>query len=65
MPILEKIDKLSGTKTRSRNITQAIDKLTGKGPSKNIEEAVKKMDSPITDNVVFDEDYEPSDETGQ
>ena len=45
MPILEKIDKMSGTDTRSRNITQAIDKLTGKGPSKNIEDAVSKMES--------------------
>ena len=46
MGIVEKIDRISGTNVRSKNITQAIDKLTGKGPSKNIEDAVKKMDSP-------------------
>lgn len=44
MSIVKEIDKLSGTNTRSRNITQAIDKLTGKGPSKNIGDAVSKMD---------------------
>lgn len=43
MSIVKEIDKLSGTDTRSRNITQAIDKLTGKGPSKNIGDAVRKM----------------------
>lgn len=49
MSIVKEIDKLSGTNTRSRNITQAIDKLTGKGPSKNIGDAVRKMeeDTPI------------------
>lgn len=50
MPILEQIDKMSGTDTRSRNITQAIDKLTGKGPSKNIEDAVSKMESTNNDS---------------
>ena len=44
MAIIDKIDKLSGTDTRSRNITQAIDKYSGKGPSKNIDDAVKKLD---------------------
>lgn len=44
MSIVKEIDKLSGTNTRSRNITQAIDKLTGKGPSKNIGDAVRKME---------------------
>lgn len=43
MSIVKEIDKLSGTDTRSRNITQAIDKLTGKGPSKNIGDAIRKM----------------------
>lgn len=44
MSIVKEIDKLSGTDTMSRNITQAIDKLTGKGPSRNIGDAVSKMD---------------------
>lgn len=44
MSIVKEIDKLSGTGTRSRNIVQAIDKLTGKGPSMNIGDAVSKMD---------------------
>lgn len=45
MSIVKEIDKLSGTNTRSRNITQAIDKLTGKGPSKNIGDAARKLET--------------------
>lgn len=51
MSIVKEIDKLSGTNTRSRNITQAIDKLTGKGPSKNIGDAVSKMSTTNTNNT--------------
>lgn len=44
MSIVKELDKLSGTDTMSRNITQAIDKLAdAEKPSRNIMEAIKNL----------------------
>lgn len=59
MTIVKEIDKLSGTDTRSHNITHAIDKLSGEGPSKNIMDAIKKVDvDPDKDSYQLTEDEE-------
>ena len=53
--IVKELDKLSGTKVRSHNITDALKKL-GAGPSKNIADAVSRVEvggSGSSSNIVY------------